>query len=166
MSVVSDTKLIMKEKPKRKYREYQDEEVIKKAAEVKSLASLLRALNLKPAGGNYAHMKKTLQRLNIDTSHWKGQGWSKGEQKKDWADYSKVSSLKPHLIKKRGNTCEICNLALWLEKDISLEVHHIDGDRTNNKVENLQLLCPNCHSFTDNWRSKKGGKLNGRAGDS
>lgn len=55
--------------------------------------------------------------------------------------------------------CEECGLTEWNNKKISLELHHIDGDRTNNIIENLQLLCPNCHSQTKNFRSKK---LNGR----
>jgi 5-methylcytosine-specific restriction endonuclease McrA len=42
-----------------------------------------------------------------------------------------------------------------LGQPINLEVHHIDGDRTNNSLENLQLLCPNCHSYTTNFRKPK-----------
>ena len=42
----------------------------------------------------------------------------------------------------------------WLGKPITLEVHHKDGNHQNNELENLQLLCPNCHSYTDNWRGK------------
>jgi Zn-dependent peptidase ImmA (M78 family) len=50
--------------------------------------------------------------------------------------------------------CECCGISEWMGKDISLEIHHIDGDRLNNDLSNLQLLCPNCHSQTDNWRSR------------
>ena len=46
-------------------------------------------------------------------------------------------------------------MTTWLGKPINLEVHHIDGVRTNNSLENLQLLCPNCHSYTDNFRRPK-----------
>ena len=51
-------------------------------------------------------------------------------------------------------TCEICGINKWQNKDIRLELHHIDGNRQNNKIENLQILCPNCHSQTDNFRFK------------
>lgn len=37
---------------------------------------------------------------------------------------------------------------------INLEVHHIDGNHNNNELENIQLLCPNCHSYTENYRGK------------
>jgi hypothetical protein len=138
----------------RKYRQYTDQDVINSSKEVKSIAELLRKLNLKEAGGNYAHIKKTLQRLKINTDHWTGQGWSKGQQKKDWSQYSKVGHFKKHLIKKKSHKCENCDLTEWQKQPIVLEVHHEDGDRTNNDFSNLKLLCCNCHALTNNWRNK------------
>lgn len=138
-----------------KYREYTDKDVINAAKEVTSLAGLLRKLNLVVAGGNYIHAKKTLQRLNIDTSHWKGQGWNKGNQQKDWSKYTRAVHLKKHLIKLRGHKCERCNISKWFDSLIVLELEHIDGDRTNNELDNLKLLCPNCHSQTSTWRRRK-----------
>ena len=61
--------------------------------------------------------------------------------------------LKP-LIQLRGHQCECCKNTEWLGQPINLQVHHIDGDKTNNQLENLQLLCLNCHSYTDNFGSK------------
>jgi hypothetical protein len=139
----------------RKYKEYTDEEIVEFAKEVTSLAGLLKKLGLKPAGGNYINLKRKLQQLKIDTAHWKGQGWNKDQQLKDYSDYSKVEYLKVHLIKKRGKKCEDCGLTEWKNFPILLEVHHCNGDRTDNKEENLQLLCPNCHSLTDNFRGRK-----------
>lgn len=46
--------------------------------------------------------------------------------------------------------CEICGLNEWMGKTLPLEVHHIDGNNYNNELSNLQILCPNCHSLTDN----------------
>ena len=53
--------------------------------------------------------------------------------------------------------CAICGIDIWNGKEISLQLHHIDGDKTNNLIENLQLLCPNCHAQTDSFggRNKK-----------
>ena len=95
--------------------------------------------------------------LGLDTSHFKGQGWNKGNY-----DYD---SFKPNSPKKNGKTlaplialrgrkCENCGLEEWLGQSIALEVHHIDGDRSNNSLENLQILCPNCHAQTENWRKR------------
>ena len=136
----------------RKYRDYTDEDVINHAKEVFSMRQLFIKLGLKAVGGNYANMRRLLQRLEVDTSHWTGQGWNKDKQLKDWSEYTRVSNLKKHLVSERGTTCEVCENESWLSKPIPLEVHHLDGDRTNNSLENLQLLCPNCHSQTDNWR--------------
>ncbi|MBK6998271.1 MAG: HNH endonuclease [Lewinellaceae bacterium] len=50
--------------------------------------------------------------------------------------------------------CENCDLTEWLASPIPLELHHKDGNRYNNAIENLLLLCPNCHALTDNYRAK------------
>ena len=55
----------------------------------------------------------------------------------------------------RDKKCERCNLSEWLGLPISLELHHIDGDRSNNNFDNLQILCPNCHALTPNHSGKK-----------
>ena len=54
----------------------------------------------------------------------------------------------------KGHRCENCGLTSWMNQPISLEVHHVDGDYLNNDIDNLKLLCPNCHSLTDNYRGK------------
>lgn len=50
--------------------------------------------------------------------------------------------------------CEKCNLVFWLGCPIPLELHHIDGNLKNNDLSNLQILCPNCHTFTPNYRGR------------
>ena len=50
--------------------------------------------------------------------------------------------------------CEYCGLSRWNNLPIPLELHHIDGNRHNNKLENLKILCPNCHSQTETFRGK------------
>lgn len=57
---------------------------------------------------------------------------------------------RQELIRKRGNKCECCGLTKWLGSPIKLEIHHLDGNRKNDNEDNLQILCPNCHSYTDN----------------
>ena len=54
--------------------------------------------------------------------------------------------------------CEMCGNTTWLDNPIPLELHHKDGNSFNNVFDNLQLLCPNCHSFTDTYRSKNSRK--------
>ena len=62
--------------------------------------------------------------------------------------------FKTALIALRGHQCECCKLTTWLGQPVNLELHHCDGDKSNNKLDNLQLLCPNCHSYTENYGSK------------
>ncbi len=68
-----------------------------------------------------------------------------------------TSKINYRLIKEgiKERKCECCGNTEWLGQPIVLELHHIDGNRTNNNLSNLQLLCPNCHSLTDNFKSKK-----------
>lgn len=136
-------------------RTYSDDDLIRFAKEVTSFADLLRKLNLKTAGGNYASVKKLLQQLNVNCDHWTGQAWSKEKRLKDWSQYTKISSIRVHLIKERGHKCENCKRSKWMGVVIPIEVDHIDGDRTNNSLDNLMLLCCNCHALTKNWRGRK-----------
>lgn len=64
---------------------------------------------------------------------------------------SKSAMLVNKLSKIRGYRCENCHQDTWLDGKIPLCVHHIDGNHRNNDESNLQLLCPNCHSLTDNY---------------
>lgn len=70
--------------------------------------------------------------------------------------YKGTSKLRNRLIKcgLKENRCEKCKLTNWLNEPINLHLHHINGDDTNNTIQNLLILCPNCHSQTENYCSK------------
>ncbi len=64
-------------------------------------------------------------------------------------------ALKPYLIEKFGENCFECGIGpTWNDKPLVLQLDHIDGDSDNNYPKNLRLLCPNCHSQTENFGSK------------
>lgn len=54
----------------------------------------------------------------------------------------------------KENACEECGLSAWRDKPLSLELHHLNGEKHDNRLVNLALLCPNCHSQTDTWGGK------------
>lgn len=66
--------------------------------------------------------------------------------------------LKKRLIEEglKQNTCECCGISEHNGKHLECELDHIDGDRTNHRLVNLQILCPNCHSQTHTFRFKRG----------
>ena len=64
-------------------------------------------------------------------------------------------AIKKYLIITKGHKCELCELTKWCNIKIPLEVHHTDGNYKNNNIDNLQLICPNCHSLTPNYRKPK-----------
>ncbi len=67
-----------------------------------------------------------------------------------------TSAVKRFLLDNnyKENKCEICGITEWQGKPIVCQLHHKDGNRKNNKLSNLQMLCPNCHSQTDNYSKK------------
>lgn len=67
------------------------------------------------------------------------------------------TSLRKRLIEcgLKENKCECCGITDWNGKEIKFELHHIDGNHYNNNLNNLQILCPNCHSQTDTFRKAK-----------
>jgi 5-methylcytosine-specific restriction endonuclease McrA len=59
--------------------------------------------------------------------------------------------------------CAVCAIANWCGRPLSLELHHVNGDGRDNRLENLQLLCPNCHSQTESWGGRNKGRTPSRA---
>ena len=71
------------------------------------------------------------------------------------ATHNSGATLKRYLIETRGNKCSNCGQSsIWNNKPLILQLDHIDGNSDNNYPENLRLLCPNCHSQTENFGSK------------
>lgn len=149
---------------------YTDDELKHAVKNSFSIRATLIFLNLNPkGGGGYKSIHSKIKLLNIDTSHFRGQLWSKGRTlgpKVDIQDY--LNNIKPiqsfklknKLIKKGllVPRCSSCELFTWLSKPIPLELDHINGQHCDNSLSNLRLICPNCHAFTENYRGKNKGK--------
>lgn len=148
----------------RKYTNKQLEEAVKTSY---SISAVLKKIGLTPAGGNYESIKKRIQELNLDTSHFLGQAILRGKTHayntrplEEILVHKKLENtwkLKNRLLREgiKEHRCECCGQTEWLGNPIPLEFHHKDGDRTNNTLQNIELLCPNCHTLTDNYRGSK-----------
>jgi len=133
-----------------------------------SIRQVLKRLGLKEAGGNYAQIHKYLREYQLNSSHFKGKGWSKGligigKPKLTLEEILTANNtFQSYKLKKRlfetslkQQKCEICG---WAEKTadgrIPLELDHINGIRSDNRLENLRILCPNCHSLQSTHRKE------------
>jgi len=75
-----------------------------------------------------------------------------------WGEMQVAGWAKRYLMETFGRRCVKCNLSEWQEQPIPLEANHKDGNSSNNVLSNLELLCPNCHAQTDNYKAKNMGK--------
>ena len=142
----------------KKWEKFSDEELKTIVQNSLSYREVALKLGYSDKSGNIGNAAKEMIELKgFNTNHFLGQGWNKNN-----FDYNRFQSGKaiksaeavPALVELRGHKCENCGTETWLNQPIPLEVHHIDGDRLNNTLENLQLLCPNCHALTSNFKGK------------
>lgn len=141
-----------------------DKQLIVDAVNVSdSYSETLRKMNIPVQGNNSATLKRKIKEFNIDISHFTFRKQYKSNVQNNayisantyLNDTVPITSykLKNKLLKEgiKENKCEICGISSWLDKELILQLHHINGVHTDNHLENLQLLCPNCHSQTDNF---------------
>lgn len=147
----------------RKYTERQLAEAIKNST---SLAQTLSKLGVAPCGGNYYVLNRAIKYFDLNISHFTGQLWNKGKTigpkqplRKYLSNELQIQSckLKNRLLSEGyfARMCSNCENTEWLGKPIPLELDHINGNRSDNRLINLRLLCPNCHAFTPTYRGRK-----------
>lgn len=151
-------------------RKISKEDFNKIVKECHSIADVCRKINWVPKGGNYRIIHRYIEEYESDISHFTGQKTyflnSERKNKKSVKEISESGTFVrgQDYIKKlidegyKERKCENCGLSLWVGNDIPLELHHIDGNPRNNCLENIQILCPNCHTLTENYKGKKRGK--------
>jgi hypothetical protein len=147
-------------------RTYTDEQFIEAVETSTSIRQVLNKLGLKEAGGNYQVAQIRMKRLGVNLcSGPNGQGWSKGKTlgpKRPIEYYLTENShhqsfkLKGRLITEglKQHKCECCGITEWNGKPAPIELDHINGNHHDNRLENLRILCPNCHAQTDTYRGK------------
>jgi 5-methylcytosine-specific restriction endonuclease McrA len=138
----------------------------------KSLAGVIRDLGLKPRGSNYTFIRRRINECLLDTSHFTGQGWRIGKlsyNKYDvngfienvlvvdgpgWTSHNIKNKLFEFGLKEKQ--CENCPQgSIWNGGELRFHLDHINGNHSDNQLENLKILCPNCHSQTSTYSTKK-----------
>ena len=136
-----------------------------------SYAEVLRKAGRKQGGGTQATLRKKIQEFGIDISHFTGQGWKRKsnchpQKRKEKYQLNEILIKNSPITQKvlRGYVerhnlleykCQTCSCdGHWQNGIISLEIDHINGDNSDNRIENLRYLCPNCHALTETYRGR------------
>lgn len=150
---------------KRSYTEDQLRDAVSKNY---SLRQTLLSLGLNCAGNSYTIAGNAIKSLGLDTSHWKPTSGTPHISERPIEDYlSNKYAIHSHPLKKKlirlgilEWKCSVCGIVDWNGKRISLELDHINGNHQDNSLDNLRIICPNCHSQTDNNCGKNVKKSN------
>jgi hypothetical protein len=158
-----------------KKRKWSDEQLVEAIESSLSIRMVLIKLGLIPAGGNYDQVKARIKSLSLDTSHFTGMGWHTGARARTMVPAKPLeellvinSDVQSYKLKQKlfcsgmkQPKCELCGWSKRAKDDrIPVELDHINGIRRDNRIENLRILCPNCHSLQSTHRGKnkfKGG---------
>jgi hypothetical protein len=152
-----------------KKRKWTDEQLIEAVKTSLSIRMVIIKLGLVPAGGNYDQVNSRIRFLSLDISHFTGMGWHTGNRVRamvpaksleelliigsDVQSYKLKQKLFNSNIKKPK--CELCGWSKMAEGGrIPVELDHMNGIRKDNRIENLRILCPNCHSLQLTHRGK------------
>lgn len=140
-------------------RSWTDEDLRVALATHTTIAGVLRSLGLSTSPGNYKSVQAHIKRSGLDTTHLLGKahGSSMSPTKKALPEilvngsratsaYLRKRLLKAELLK---NQCSMCPQGpYWNGKPLTLQLDHINGDSSDNRIENLRIVCPNCHTQT------------------
>ena len=157
-------------------RRWSDKELTKAVRSSRSIRNVIRLLGLIPAGGNYTQITQRIRELKLNTSHFTGQGWLKGiprpfKNERPLNEILKINSnfqshkLKLRLFKEgiKQKQCEMCGWSKRADDGrIPLELDHINGNRMDNRLSNLRVLCPNCHSLQTTHRGRNKSSIRNR----
>lgn len=141
-----------------KIRKYTKEILEEAITSSKTWSEVCVKLGLAPLAGSQYYFKKRAVAFEIPFGHLLGRGWALN--KKTWRDVkledylSGKRKIRSHALRLKlieaglkEDKCESCGLSEWDRQKIPLELDHINSNHEDNRLENLQILCPNCHAI-------------------
>ena len=135
---------------------WKDEQLIDSISKCKSFTEVAKYLNMSKSTNSL--LKKRAIELNLDFSHFKISGYNPLPLNEVLVKNRETSShkLKKRLITEgfKQHKCECCGITEWNGKPAPIELDHINGNHQDNRLENLRILCPNCHAQTESYRGK------------
>lgn len=151
-------------------RRYSKEAFINAWQESSTIRQVALRLNLYPTGDAYNVLKRAAKELGLpEFSQRSGLNTIRNRNQNsriplssilvENSDYTNSNLLKKRLISEGllAYLCALCGLAEWRETPLVLQMDHVNGRRQDNRLENLRLLCPNCHSQTHTFSGKNKG---------
>jgi len=142
-----------------------DDEFIALIKKCNNYSDCLREIGLSTEGGSSRDtLRRRISELNCDTSHFNPYKQSNQNRKKylmeeilvENSNYDSISRLKTRLVNENilDYKCNKCGLVEWLGEKISLQLHHKNGISNDHRIDNIEFLCPNCHSLTETYAGK------------
>ena len=146
-------------------------EVARVVANSRSLAEAIRGLGGAVNSHSYRRLRTHIATHQLDVSHMTGQAWASGRTLPAsrvpvaellGRERINTTTLRLKLLAEgyKQHRCEACGRTTWEAQPIPLELDHVDGNRTNNTLANIRLLCPNCHALTPTYRGRNIGRRN------
>jgi hypothetical protein len=145
------------------YRTWTDDDLINAIKESKTISDVVRKVGLKSNfSGNHQSIRMRIKELDLDISHFSECIHKKLNTSKKIplskilikdSAYKNSTGLKRRLINEGiiSEKCSECDITHWNGEKLSLHLDHINGINNDNRIENLRLLCPNCHSLTPTY---------------
>lgn len=146
---------------KKAHYKHTDKEVLSVVEEAESVTEIMRRLGLNYNGYAHARFTDRLRKLGVDVDNLTGAAWNRGKKigpKRRLDEYLvkdgpfiTSSKLRKRLIQEgiKNNQCEECKQNnIWNGLLLVLQLDHRNGNRSDNTIENLRILCPNCHTQT------------------